>query len=178
MRGAVLALPVLALPAAAHPVDELVQGAYLTLAPGEVRLELELMPGEEVLPLILPVLDPDGDGSVSDAEARTFAEDVLETSTLTLDGEATPWTLIAAVPPDLSVAAEGAAAMRIEATAPRSDREGQHTLVYETQYEPAKSLWMANVFLLPSEGWAYDISGQERDERGQALTVHYEAMPG
>ena len=39
--------------AEAHPVDEVVQGAYLTLAPGEVRLELLLLGACELLGRLL-----------------------------------------------------------------------------------------------------------------------------
>ena len=163
--------------APAHPIDEVVQGAYLTLALGEVRLELDVTPGAEVVSLVLPLLDPDGDGAVSDAEARAYAEGVLADSTLTLDGEPAAWSLSAVGVPELGLLAGGAGVVRIDATAPRPEREGARTLAYENLHEPAKSLWMANVFLRPGEGWTYRVTGQERDARGQALTVRYEATP-
>ena len=170
-------LSMLAGAASAHPVDELIQGAYLTLAPGEVRLDLDLTPGAEVLPLVSPALDPDADGSVTEAEARAYAEDVLADSTLLLDQEPVAWTLGEVTVPDPTFLAAGAGVIRIEATAPRQDREGIHVLAYETRHEPAKSLWMANVFLRPGEGWAYAVHGQERGDDGRSLTVTFEAKP-
>ena len=59
--GFVAGLALLALaagPALAHPYDEVVQGAYLTLAPGQVRLELDLTPGPAVADALLKALDP------------------------------------------------------------------------------------------------------------------------
>jgi hypothetical protein len=47
--------------AAAHPLDEIVQGAYLTLVPGEVRLELDITPGTEVAGALLRALDTHAD---------------------------------------------------------------------------------------------------------------------
>ena len=44
----------------------MVQGAYLTLAPGELRLELDLTPGAAVLAAVLRALDPDGDRRIAD----------------------------------------------------------------------------------------------------------------
>lgn len=73
---------------------------------------------------------------------------------------------------------DGAGVIRIEATTPRPEREGTRVLAYVTRHEPARSLWMANVFLRPGEGWTYAATGQEREARGQALTVAYEAAPG
>ena len=177
MKGAAVLLALIPGAAPAHPVDEVIQGAYLTIAPGEVRLELDVNPGAEVAPLVLPLLDPDADGAVNEAEARAYAERVLADSTLALDGEPAAWTLVAVEVPETGLLVEGAGMIRIEATAPRPDREGAHVLAYETRHEPAQSLWMANVFLRPGEGWAYAVTGQERDARGQALAVTYEATP-
>jgi hypothetical protein len=51
--------------AAAHPLDEIVQGAYLTLVPGEVRLELDITPGTEVAGALLRALDTHADQLVN-----------------------------------------------------------------------------------------------------------------
>jgi hypothetical protein len=140
-----------------------------------VRLALDLTPGAEVLPLLSPFLDPDGDGTVTEAEGRAYAEGVLADSMLVLDSEPVAWTLEGVTVPDLTLLAEGGGVIRISATAARFDREGAHVLVYENRYEPARSLWMANVFLRPGEGWIYAVTGQERGQTGQSLTVTFEA---
>jgi hypothetical protein len=57
----------------AHPVDEVVQGAYLTIAANEVRLELDITPGRAVAGPILHSLDADGAQHITDDEARTYA---------------------------------------------------------------------------------------------------------
>lgn len=176
MRAGLLALPLPSLPgwARAYPVDEVVQGAYLTLAPGQVRLELDVAPGAEVAGAVLPALD--ADRAASEAEARAYVEAVLSASLILLDGEPAAWDLVTVAPPDLGVAAEGAAAIRIEAVVPRLEREEARSLVYENRDEPATSIRIANVFLSPGDGWTWKVAGQGRDDRGQRLAVICEAQ--
>ena len=69
-------------PASAHPLDEVVQGAYLTLTPGEVRLQLDLTPGVAVVDGLLHALDPNSDRDISEAEARAYAERVSSSPNL------------------------------------------------------------------------------------------------
>lgn len=177
-RVAALSLALVAGPAVAHPIDEVVQGAYLTLAPGEVRLELDLMPGVEVAAPVVAALDANGDGVLTAAEARAFGEMVLGETALTLDGEAVAWTLEEVTLSSLPALVSGNDVLKITATVPRLDAEGAHELAFENRYDPARSRVMANVFLRPGEGWTYRVTSQERDARGQALTVRYEATPG
>lgn len=177
MRPSWLALALVPLGAAAHPYDEVVVAAYLTLAPGEVRLELELLPGQEVAGVLLAELDPDADGAVTGEEARAFADGVLERSALLLDGEPAAWRLGDVVVPPPEVLLLGGDVVVIDAVAARPEASGTHTLGYESRYEPAQSLWMANVFLLPGPAWAYRVTGQERSGDGRRLTVTYEAAP-
>ena len=158
--------------AAAHPVDEVVQGAYLTLAPGVIQLELDLTPGSAVVGSLLKDLDANGDQQISPAEGRAYARRVLAKSTLTLNGTAVPWTLDQVdVPPYQNLLTGDE--LRIYATAKRPDRAGTGVLSYRNRYQPVKSQWMANIFLLPGAGWQYGVSGQTHSNDGQQLTVKY-----
>ncbi|AWT35983.1 hypothetical protein DM785_10715 [Deinococcus actinosclerus] len=51
--------------AQAHPVDEVVQGAYLTLTPAGVELELDITPGSAVAASVTGSLDADRNGTVT-----------------------------------------------------------------------------------------------------------------
>ncbi|BDP43285.1 hypothetical protein DAETH_32540 (plasmid) [Deinococcus aetherius] len=158
--------------AGAHPVDEVVQAAYLTLAPGAVQLELDLTPGVQVVGTIIKALDPNGDGKVTAAEARTYAGRVLGQSTLSLNGVAVPWTLEKVEVPPVALLKEGGV-LKIYATARRADRPGAQTLTYQNRYQPVKSQWVANIFLLPGAGWQYGVTGQGHSNDGRQLTVKY-----
>ncbi|PYE53836.1 hypothetical protein [Deinococcus yavapaiensis] len=169
------ALVVLASSAAfAHPVDEVVQGAYLTLAPGEVRLELDLTPGTKVMGAVVTALDTNKDGVVSHQEARAYGMKVLGRSTLKIDGKTVPWTLGTVEVPSLSTLRLGNV-IKIYATAKRSDAAGTRTLSYQNRYQPAKSSWIANVFLQPASGWQYRVTKQARSNDGRTLAVTYGA---
>jgi hypothetical protein len=159
--------------AAAHPIDEVVQGAYLTLAPGEVRLELDLTPGAEVSPTVLAALDANGDRAISKAEARRFAQRVLDQTTLTLDGKAAPWRIAKVDAPPYQNLLQATDTLKIYAIARRPDRAGAHTLYFDNRYQPAKSQCIANIFLQPGRGWRFFVAGQQRSNDGRRLTVRY-----
>ncbi|MFC4453593.1 hypothetical protein [Deinococcus sonorensis] len=174
-KGVLTVLALLTGMAQAHPVDEVVQGAYLTLAPGAVQLELDLTPGPLVAGPFITALDPNADGRVTVNEARAYAVSVLRQSTLTIDGKAAGWTVDRVDVPSLESLKVGSDTLKIYATARRPDRAGAATLSYQNRYQPANSQWMANVFLLPGAGWTYRVSGQQHSNDGRQLTVTYVA---
>ncbi|WP_161883661.1 hypothetical protein [Deinococcus alpinitundrae] len=161
--------------AGAHPVDEVVQGAYLTLTPGKVLLELDLTPGSQVAGTMLKTLDTNGDGKASGAEARAYAAKVLSQSTLILGGVAVPWILDTVTVPPLAILKIGGDTIKIYATARRPDVAGGQTFSYQNRYQPVKSQWIANIFLQPAGGWQYQVTGQQHSNDGQQLTVKYTA---
>lgn len=158
----------------AHPVDEVVQGAYLTLAPGVVKLELDLTLGTQVAGAVLDTLDVNADQSIADAEARAYAQAVLEQSTLTLSGVAVPWTLDRVVVPPYQNLNLGSDTLKVYAVAERPDALGEQSLSYQNRYQPVKSQWTANVFLQPAAGWQYQVINQGRSNDGRQLTVAYQ----
>jgi hypothetical protein len=159
--------------ALAHPVDEVVQGAYLTLARGEVRLELDLTPGTEVADIVLKSLDANGDKAISGAEGRAYGERVLKQSTLALGGKAAAWRLDrVSMPPYEQIAVE-TATIKVYAIAQRPDRAGAQSLSYANSYQPARSQWIANIFLQPGGGWKYRVTGQKHTDDGRGLAVSY-----
>ncbi|MDB5441520.1 MAG: hypothetical protein JWM33_3947 [Caulobacteraceae bacterium] len=170
-----LALLVAAIPGlvAAHPIDEIVQGAYLTLSPGQVGLELDLTPGPEIAAGVLAALDANGDKKISATEARAFALEVLKASSLSLDGKRAVWNVEKVVAPPYSNLLIGADTLKIYATAKRPEVKGPHSFDYRNSFQPAKSQWTANVFLQPAGGWSYQVAGQARTLDGQGLGVRY-----
>src|SRR3954447_13349085 len=85
---AVLAPPLAAL---AHPLDVYLQATYITVAPTQLVVELDLSPGVLVAPQVLPQLDTNGDQQISDAEGQAYVDDVLRNVGLQVDGQ--PLTL-------------------------------------------------------------------------------------
>jgi hypothetical protein len=173
LSGLVWTVLVLLCPVEAHPVDEVVQGAYLTLAPGQVLLELDVTPGSKVAGTVLKALDANGDRTVTDAESRAYAGRVLAQSSLTLDGMAVTWTLNKVSVPPYQNLETGNGILKLYAIATRPERTGTRTLSYQNRYQPVKSQWTANVFLQPAVGWQYQVTGQQRSDDGRQLTVKY-----
>ncbi|PNY79283.1 hypothetical protein [Deinococcus koreensis] len=160
--------------AGAHPLDEVVQAAYLSLAPGKVLLELNLSPGPLVAGKVLAALDPNADGKVTSAEASTYARRVLAQSALTVDGQTLTWTLDEVQVPGYQNLKTAGDSIKIYATAARPDRTGAHTLSYVNRYAPAKSQPIANIFLLPGSGWTYGVTDQQHTSAGRGLSVNFQ----
>jgi hypothetical protein len=157
----------------AHPLDELAQSAYLTIAPGEVRLELDLTPGIEVAGPLLHAMDGDGNRMVTGAEARIYAGDVLARSSLSLDHVATSLVAGDAEVPPYRRIEPGGTTISIHGTAQRLDSVGAHVLTYRNDHQPGASRRTAHVFLRPGNGWQYRVTGQQRSDDGRQLTVTY-----
>ena len=159
--------------AQAHTLDEVMQGAYLTLAPGEVRLQLDVTVGTEVAGAVMRDLDHDADRTITEAEAQSYGRRVLAQSILVLDGATASWRLgHVSVPPYPNLEL-GSDTIKIQARAERPDNAGTHTLRYENRYEPAASRRTANLFMQLGGGWRYRIDGQQRSDDGRQLTVLY-----
>ncbi len=85
---ALLAPPLAAL---AHPADVYLQASYITVAPTQIVVELDLSPGVLVAPQVLPQLDTDGDQQISDAEGQAYVDVVLRNVVLKWMGSRWCW---------------------------------------------------------------------------------------
>jgi hypothetical protein len=165
------------LPAQAHPLDEVIQAAYLTLAPGEVQLDLEIQPGALVAGGIAREVDANRDRKISDAEARAYGERVLRASTLTVDGAPADLRLVRVVVPAYANLIQGDI-LRVYAVTRRKDRAGAGTLAYFNRYAPVKSQHQANIFLSMGGGWTYAVASQAHGPDGRRLDVAYRVRRG
>jgi hypothetical protein len=86
--------------ALAHPADKVVQAAYLTLAPGGLRLELDLTSGELVANQFLGFLDQNTDGQIGDDEISVFAERVIQDLSVRFNGQVAALHLESKTVPD------------------------------------------------------------------------------
>src|SRR4051812_46334175 len=73
--------------ASAHPLDVYLQATYITVAPAQIVVELDLSPGVLVAPQVLPQLDTNGDQQISDAESQTYVNALLQQVVLQVDGK-------------------------------------------------------------------------------------------
>src|SRR3954470_5095772 len=73
--------------ALAHPLDVYLQATYITVAPTQIVVELDLTPGVLVAPQALAALDTDGDQQITDVESQAYAVTVLHDVVLQVDGQ-------------------------------------------------------------------------------------------
>jgi hypothetical protein len=71
--------------ALAHPADVYLQAIYITVAPAQIVVELNLSPGVLVAPQVLPQLDTDGDEQISEAEGQAYVDAMLRDVVLEVD---------------------------------------------------------------------------------------------
>jgi hypothetical protein len=161
----------------AHPLDEVVQAAYVTLAPGEVQLDLEIQPGSLVAAGVARAMDANGDGRISDGEARAYAARVLQASTLTLDGVPAPLRLLRVQTPSYANLARGDI-LHIFAVASTRMRPGPAALRYANRFAPVKSQCQANIFLSVGGGWNFTVERQDHSPDGRQLDVAYRVGRG
>ncbi len=133
--------------AAAHPLDELVQAAYLQLTPEGVELELDLTPGELVAGAMLKRMDLNGDGALEQREAEAYAAVVLGNLSLKLDGQSVPLELTKVSMPQTGVLLNGGGTLQLIANAKLPAQPGAHTLEFSNANAPVKSGYLSNAFV-------------------------------
>ena len=169
-----LLLTVLAPPAAAlaHPLDVYLQATYITVAPTQIVVELDLSPGVLVAPQVLPQLDPNGDQQISDAEGQVYVAAMLRQVVLQVDGK--PLALAVTkidMPPYLTIQA-GYGTIRIFTLARLADAmTGTHRIYYKNNYAPTGSAYQVNAFV--DKGVAITLGKQNRDSIQQSMTMDY-----
>ncbi len=93
-------------PARAHRLDEYLQATLIAVESDRVNVEIDLTPGVRVAELVLWLIDSDGDGRITDQEARAYAGRVLSKVGLDRDGRARPLRLLhVTVPPRSTIEA-------------------------------------------------------------------------
>src|SRR4051812_31161584 len=147
--GALL-LALLALPAAAlaHPLDVYLQATYITVAPTQLVVELDLSPGVLVAPQVLPQLDTDGDQQISDAEGQAYIGAMLRNVVLQVDDKPLVLAVTRIVMPDYLTVQSGYGTIRIfTAATPASTATGTHQLYYKNSFAPVGSAYQVNAFV-------------------------------
>ena len=91
-------------PRSAHRLDEYLQATTIAVEKGRVQVELRLVPGVAVFPIVFAGIDSDSDGIASPAEQRSYAERVIGDLSLSADGMRLPLRLVSS-----TICTEGAA---------------------------------------------------------------------
>lgn len=181
-RPAVALTVMLAVPAVAtaHRLDEYLQASRVTLDRDRVTLEIDLTPGASVAPAAVSLLDRDGEGSISQAEAALYARRVLADLAVTLDSRPVVLNLTRVEVPSVAEMHDGVATIRLTAVGQVSSIiGGRHQLLLRNTHAPQEmvtSVYLANAMMPSDEG--VTVVKQTRDPRQQELRVDYEVALG
>jgi ABC-type nickel/cobalt efflux system permease component RcnA len=148
------------------------QASYITVAPTQIVVELDLSPGVLVASHVLQGLDTNADQQISDAESQTYVDAVLHQIELQVDGQplALQVTKIQ-MPPYLTIQA-GYGTIRIFTTAALPDgMTGTHSIYYRNNYTPTGAAYQVNAFV--DRNVAIVLGTQNRDSIQQSMRVDY-----
>jgi hypothetical protein len=153
--------------AAAHRLDEYLQATLIGVTRDGIDVEIHLTPGVAMLPVLMAVIDQDGDGRISPEEERAYAGRVAREVELRVDGVAAPLWLTESNFPTLEAMREGLGTIRMKLHTARSG----HALHFENRHLPQVSVYLVNCLAAPSDGLV--VRRQKRDEAQRSIEFEY-----
>ena len=175
--GAALALTLLATADVfAHRTEDYLQAARIGVEPDRIQITLDLTPGTAVAESFLAAIDRDGDGSLSAAEQREYARQMVSAWQLDLDGRSLPTRVRASSFPDAAAVRRGEGTIRLDVEATVPDLSpGSHRLLFRNAHLAGHSAYLANALVPESARVA--VTAQRRDRDQSELIIEY-TMPG
>jgi hypothetical protein len=169
LAAAILALAVE--PAFAHRLDEYLQGTILSVGKDRLQAQMMLTPGVAVFPLVIGIVDTDGNEVISEAEQRNYAERVLRDLSLAIDGHPLVPRLVSIRFPTMNEMKEGRGEIELDFTAdlPPGGRNRKFTL--ENRHQPRFSVYQVNS-LVPSDA-DIRITAQTRNYSQSRYQLEY-----
>jgi hypothetical protein len=125
-------------------LDEYLQATTISVEKDRLQAQMRLTPGVAVLPGVLASIDTNGDGIISAAEQRAYAERVLRDLSLTIDGDHLRLRIVSWKYPPLAEMKEGRGEIQIEfnADVPRSN--GNRRLIFENHHQSRIAAYLVN----------------------------------
>jgi hypothetical protein len=177
-RLPLLLLALLAFPSAvfAHRLDEYLQATLVAIEPGDVRLQINLMPGVAIAEQVLALIDRDRDGMVSTNESVAYAELLKRDLLVRLDERNVELKLTASNFPAPAELRTGFGIIQLEFSAkPRFMAAGAHRLTLENRHLSTVSVYLINA-AKPKLG-TIQITGQNRNKNQSAGEIEFSFQP-
>jgi hypothetical protein len=122
-------------PASAHRLDEYLQATLISVEKDHVQAFLRLAPGVAVAPMVIWTIDTNGDGILSEAEQRTYAQRVLHDLALSEDGHRLAPRLVSVNFPTTAAMKGGLGEIQIEITADLPSGGANRKLILENHHQ-------------------------------------------
>jgi len=160
-------------PAGAHRLDEYLQATRVAIELDRVIIDMDLTPGVSIARRVASWIDTNNDGRLSQAEATTYANEVLASVALSVDSTATTMSLIDVRMPEVGDMLQGVGTLRLRASAKIAGASaGRHELKVVNLHHPESSVYLANA-LVPADA-SIHIASQQRDREQHELTIDYD----
>ncbi len=160
----------------AHRLDEYLQAILISVEQDRLEFTMRLVPGVAVSSVILASIDTNGDGAISDAEQRTYAEQVLRDVWITVDGKRVRPTVVSEQFPAIEQIKEGLGEIQIEFSVDLPRGGPQRKIVIENHHQNAISAYLVNC-LVPNDP-NIRILAQSRNESQSFYQLDYAQAGG
>jgi HupE / UreJ protein len=155
----------------AHRLDEYLQATIISVERDHVQASMRLAPGVAVSSAVLASIDTNGDGVISEAEQRTYAERVLDDLSITVDGKRARPTLVSQKFPTIEQIKEGLGEIQIEFTVDLARGGRARKVIFENHHRNQISVYLVNC-LVPRDP-NIKIVTQNRNESQSFYQLDY-----
>ncbi len=163
--------------AEAHRLDEYLQAIRVSVARDRIDLQIDLTPGASIANTVVWLVDSNRDGVVSVEEGDAYAESVLSSIAVELDGSFKRTVLTKAAYPSIGEMKAGEGVIRLRAEILNSGSfPGTHRLHLRNDHQPGVSVYLANA-TQPGDN-RIEILDQSRDETQRNYTLEYRRRMG
>jgi hypothetical protein len=160
----------------AHRLDEYLQATIISVENDRLQVSMRLVPGVAVSSIVLASIDTNGDGVISEAEQRTYAERVLRDLSILVDGKSASPTLVSQKFPAIEEIKEGLGEVRIEFTVDLAPGGPERRIVFENHHHNEISAYLVNC-LVPRDP-SIRILTQNRNESQSFYQLDYRQAGG
>jgi hypothetical protein len=175
--GAVVAILIVGVRVDAHRLDEYLQATRVSIELDRVTLEIDLTPGASLASKVIQWIDADGNGQLSGTERSAYAQQVIDSVTVSLDGMPKALALTDSAFPDFETMPLGTGTIRLRAAAGLpAAASGRHVLTILNSHRPETSVYLANAMVPADQRIA--IASQRRDPSQSRLTLEYDVASG
>lgn len=160
-----------ATPIFAHRLDEYLQVTLISIWKNRVRAKMYLTPGVAVYKRVIATIDANGDGTLSNAEQKRYAEKVRHDVSLSADGAVLPLQLISFKFPRVEEMKKGLGYIVVNLDAAFPVGQGGHRLVFENHHQSALAAYQVNC-LMPDDP-SIRVTGQIRNVNQSRYELAY-----
>jgi hypothetical protein len=163
--------------ASAHRLDEYLQATIISVERDHVQAFMRLVPGVAVSFVVIPSIDTNGDGIISDRERQGYAQRVLGDLSLSMDGHPLKLRLGSVDVTGTGEMKAGLGEFRIEFSAdlPYSNASSRR-LIFENHHQSRMAAYLVNC-LVPRDK-TIQITAQNRNENQSFYQLDYVQAAG